>query len=151
MNIVRWNTFALSLLFKTFIILETTASADSDVTTEHLLKWNKKQQWQVKQISRKFASQIGLSRKPTVTEAGWEPFGSINKFTYLRRPIETASVQNLENTVKEVWDNEQQWVVKPITKNFAAQLGFSKKPIICLLYTSPSPRDLSTSRMPSSA
>ena len=130
MNIVRWNTFALSLLFKTFIILETTASADSDVTTEHLLKWNKKQQWQVKQISRKFASQIGLSRKPTVTEAGWEPFGSINKFTYLRRPIETASVQNLENTVKEVWDNEQQWVVKPITKNFAAQLGFSKKPII---------------------
>ena len=26
-----------------------------------------------------------------------------------------------------------------------------KKPIDCLLYTSPSPRDLSTSRMPSSA
>ena len=26
-----------------------------------------------------------------------------------------------------------------------------KKPITCLLYTSPSPRDLSTSRMPSSA
>ena len=26
-----------------------------------------------------------------------------------------------------------------------------EKPIVCLLYTSPSPRDLSTSRMPSSA
>ena len=127
MNIVRWNTFAISLLFKTFIILETTASANSEVTKEHLLKWNEKQQWEVKQISRKFASQIGLSRKPTVTEAGWEPFGSINKYTYLRRPIETASVNNSENTEK-VWDDEQQWEVKPITKNFAAQLGFSKNP-----------------------
>ena len=29
--------------------------------------------------------------------------------------------------------------------------GHSKKELICLLYTSPSPRDLSTSRMPSSA
>ena len=28
---------------------------------------------------------------------------------------------------------------------------FSEEQIICLLYTSPSPRDLSTSRMPSSA
>ena len=28
---------------------------------------------------------------------------------------------------------------------------FNTKPIGCLLYTSPSPRDLSTSRMPSSA
>ena len=28
---------------------------------------------------------------------------------------------------------------------------YSLKPLICLLYTSPSPRDLSTSRMPSSA
>ena len=30
------------------------------------------------------------------------------------------------------------------------QLAFAKK-VICLLYTSPSPRDLSTTRMPSSA
>ena len=28
---------------------------------------------------------------------------------------------------------------------------FKEDPVICLLYTSPSPRDLSTSRMPSSA
>ena len=129
MNVVQWNSFVLCLLFKTFIILETTASANSEVTKEHLLKWNEKQQWEVKQISRKFASKIGLSRKPTVIEAGWEPFGSINKYTYLRRPIETASVNNSENTEK-IWENEQQWEVKPITKNFAAQLGFSKKPII---------------------
>ena len=31
------------------------------------------------------------------------------------------------------------------------QLITGQKPIVCLLYTSPSPRDLSTSRMPSSA
>ena len=30
-------------------------------------------------------------------------------------------------------------------------LGFAGRVITCLLYTSPSPRDLSTSRMPSSA
>ena len=32
-----------------------------------------------------------------------------------------------------------------------AQEAFESKPFNCLLYTSPSPRDLSTSRMPSSA
>ena len=31
------------------------------------------------------------------------------------------------------------------------EFGVNHKPMICLLYTSPSPRDLSTSRMPSSA
>ena len=92
MNIVQWNSFVLCLLFKTFIILETTASANSEVTKEHLLKWNEKQQWEVKQISRKFASKIGLSRKPTVIEAGGEPFGSINKYTYLRLPTSFNSL-----------------------------------------------------------
>ena len=33
----------------------------------------------------------------------------------------------------------------------AAQLGSAEQAQFCLLYTSPSPRDLSTSRMPSSA
>ena len=32
-----------------------------------------------------------------------------------------------------------------------AVVGFARRPWTCLLYTSPSPRDLSTSRMPSSA
>ena len=35
--------------------------------------------------------------------------------------------------------------------NFTHELIFSGEPEACLLYTSPSPRDLSTSRMPSSA
>ena len=52
---------------------------------------------------------------------------------------------------------------KAITKSLPDELNHSEaekilddiasfaQPIICLLYTSPSPRDLSTSRMPSSA
>ena len=38
--------------------------------------------------------------------------------------------------------------------NFAGELnteGYERRYALCLLYTSPSPRDLSTSRMPSSA
>ena len=37
------------------------------------------------------------------------------------------------------------------TQGILDQLGESGQVIACLLYTSPSPRDLSTSRMPSSA
>ena len=36
-------------------------------------------------------------------------------------------------------------------ENLAAMLGYPVQIYFCLLYTSPSPRDLSTSRMPSSA
>ena len=36
-------------------------------------------------------------------------------------------------------------------KNYVTYLGGSSANMGCLLYTSPSPRDLSTSRMPSSA
>ena len=43
--------------------------------------------------------------------------------------------------------------MSPIAGAFAEQKGYVKTLIVgfCLLYTSPSPRDLSTSRMPSSA
>ena len=53
----------------------------------------------------------------------------------------------------------EQWVL-PMEFGRWAELGYRKGPIpasdlelfwLCLLYTSPSPRDLSTSRMPSSA
>ena len=43
---------------------------------------------------------------------------------------------------RTVWDANAEEVILPSS---TGQLG------ICLLYTSPSPRDLSTSRMPSSA
>ena len=46
-------------------------------------------------------------------------------------------------------------IIRPTTRNFllgvAGKLRTPPKGMICLLYTSPSPRDLSTSRMPSSA
>ena len=38
-----------------------------------------------------------------------------------------------------------------MTKGFYDPNPFDVTPLLCLLYTSPSPRDLSTSRMPSSA
>ena len=41
--------------------------------------------------------------------------------------------------------------VKLIDSNLTLNAGSSDALITCLLYTSPSPRDLSTSRMPSSA
>ena len=54
--------------------------------------------------------------------------------------------------------NELDVVVRDLDENAAqplidagASFGESPKQMACLLYTSPSPRDLSTSRMPSSA
>ena len=38
-----------------------------------------------------------------------------------------------------------------VTKLLKDRQGYQMRPDVCLLYTSPSPRDLSTSRMPSSA
>ena len=45
-----------------------------------------------------------------------------------------------EKHIRAQWDN-----LEPMNPHRAAHYG------VCLLYTSPSPRDLSTSRMPSSA
>ena len=43
-------------------------------------------------------------------------------------------------------------VINRIIDNASVAIAsLNRKPVICLLYTSPSPRDLSTSRMPSSA
>ena len=59
----------------------------------------------------------------------------------------------LSDEHKLVRDAARQWVkrdVSPIIEEYAQKAEFPKQ-IICLLYTSPSPRDLSTSRMPSSA
>ena len=47
------------------------------------------------------------------------------------------------------WSDEEDYVFKPkkgLNEDIIREMSW-----ICLLYTSPSPRDLSTSRMPSSA
>ena len=49
-----------------------------------------------------------------------------------------------------LWSNAANWT-NGIPNGDQARVTVSASPLICLLYTSPSPRDLSTSRMPSSA
>ena len=46
---------------------------------------------------------------------------------------------------RNVFDQNQ------VTNNLVSNTSFDKQTIACLLYTSPSPRDSMTSRMPSSA
>ena len=55
--------------------------------------------------------------------------------------VEGLSFSQLGKRGEDVWDGEPEGVYIPV----------GAKVTICLLYTSPSPRDLSTSRMPSSA
>ena len=45
----------------------------------------------------------------------------------------------------------QKFVLRGLVHSIGVTLWFYAMSVICLLYTSPSPRDLSTSRMPSSA
>ena len=51
------------------------------------------------------------------------------------------------------FQNEKEWEKKKLGEllEFKNGINASKEQYGCLLYTSPSPRDLSTSRMPSSA
>ena len=63
--------------------------------------------------------------------------------------------------MSDVWDKQhggshyQKYKIQPskfvVENELLYPEGCAIKYIICLLYTSPSPRDLSTSRMPSSA
>ena len=59
------------------------------------------------------------------------------------------SIISEENGIKTNKDEDNTWIIDPIdgTINFLHGIPH----FACLLYTSPSPRDLSTSRMPSSA
>ena len=74
----------------------------------------------------------------------------------LERP--TKTVDDIENIVDEVFTDVQKngdAAVAKYTQKFDSvsleSNAVSESEISCLLYTSPSPRDLSTSRMPSSA
>ena len=82
---------------------------------------------QVKQITKNFTAQLGLSKKPIIIEPGWEPFGSIRKVTYVRRPFQNGSIK--EPNLTETWDDKQQWEVKPFSRKFST-IGISTKPII---------------------
>ena len=63
---------------------------------------------------------------------------------------EVSEMTELKPYVLRYWESEFP-SLKP-AKNKAGNRTYKKQAIqVCLLYTSPSPRDLSTSRMPSSA
>ena len=50
-----------------------------------------------------------------------------------------------------IMGSRSDWGVMESAATLLEQLGIPYEAKVCLLYTSPSPRDLSTSRMPSSA
>ena len=58
------------------------------------------------------------------------------------------SYPNLKTLYRADDDNTEVLYLKNVTATISS---FTEEPKVCLLYTSPSPRDLSTSRMPSSA
>ena len=57
---------------------------------------------------------------------------------------EILTLENLQKHQSEI----KQWISQNL---LAAVLGFAGVYVVCLLYTSPSPRDRQKSRMPSSA
>ena len=50
-----------------------------------------------------------------------------------------------------VYDETGKKFIEGMSGLWCTSLGFSEKELVCLLYTSPSPRDYAASRMPSSA
>ncbi len=66
--------------------------------------------------------------------------------------IASSTLTELESEVKMILEESQPYVVTVTAGDMVASgTVVDEKGYICLLYTSPSPRDLSTSRMPSSA
>eukprot|EP00829_Urostomides_striatus_P017282 TRINITY_DN5921_c0_g1_i1.p1 TRINITY_DN5921_c0_g1~~TRINITY_DN5921_c0_g1_i1.p1 ORF type:complete len:267 (+),score=54.97 TRINITY_DN5921_c0_g1_i1:213-1013(+) len=69
---------------------------------------------------------------------------------YVKSAISTEKVKDY---IHLLWisDSRQPYKLMMYSQSTNSGIGWSNPIIICLLYTSPSPRDLSTSRMPSSA
>ena len=74
-------------------------------------------------------------------------FGNFKEFTALNSTFQSPYNKNEPKQLKELYNFVKKWDGKG--KNLVLVTHYSI--ITCLLYTSPSPRDLSTSRMPSSA
>ena len=69
-------------------------------------------------------------------------------FDFDRYNLTTRSIQTLRGVVSSMKDNSS---ITLVLEGHADERGTREYNLACLLYTSPSPRDLSTSRMPSSA
>ena len=71
----------------------------------------------------------------------------------LKKARPNYSIISEENGIEKNKDKNNSWIIDPIdgTINFLHGIPHFAISIACLLYTSPSPRDLARSRMPSSA
>ena len=87
-------------------------------------------------LEKSFLNNIGIETAP------WEP---ITNLAYTSKIIEKTGPKSIFKTARLGYDGKGQEKIDSKEELDAAWLA------ACLLYTSPSPRDLSTSRMPSSA
>ena len=72
----------------------------------------------------------------------------------LREALNATSIAKVTVLTRRSLEIQHEKLVEVIHKDFSDYSGveeYFENQDICLLYTSPSPRDLSTSRMPSSA
>ena len=76
---------------------------------------------------------------------------AVNENVSTPRPVLTTSLSGGKGRLYTQFMDYANWnpTLEGYIYNYAVALPFNYNP--CLLYTSPSPRDLSTSRMPSSA
>ena len=75
----------------------------------------------------------------------------LNKIIEDLSSLTVAEAAELSKQLEEKWGVTPMAAAAPATAGGAAPAEDKDDFTICLLYTSPSPRDLSTSRMPSSA
>ena len=97
---------------------------------------------EVKNVSKKYCRNLKRSLRYGLRDLGSELLGRKSEERRKLRPGEFFSVRNVSLNV-----NRGECIAL-LGPNGAGKSTLLK---ICLLYTSPSPRDLSTSRMPSSA
>eukprot|EP00831_Metopus_contortus_P052935 TRINITY_DN44472_c0_g1_i1.p2 TRINITY_DN44472_c0_g1~~TRINITY_DN44472_c0_g1_i1.p2 ORF type:complete len:153 (-),score=27.23 TRINITY_DN44472_c0_g1_i1:73-531(-) len=70
---------------------------------------------------------------------------------YITGVASLGSRFDMRNSAEDAWTRLKMTYIHEITSKKLRDLEAFPKYFVCLLYTSPSPRDLSTSRMPSSA
>ena len=98
------------------------------------------------------------NKKPTAQMLGrWQPFhdGHYTLFKEIIKKtgqvcIQIRDVQGVDDNPFD-FETVKKNIEDRLNPEFEGQFKIMLVPNICLLYTSPSPRDLSTSRMPSSA
>ena len=140
----------------------------SSYKTEDIFLWNKKcpanevnSLWLTKALDEAIndAKKEGWA-KPSIVRFWRSSMKSI-----IKKSLEAASIEALvsrrtydlfdriEFLEKEIYPNENGYVRGVLAPTFTSRLENSPKPLpeACLLYTSPSPRDRTRSRMPSSA